>query len=474
MSQLSSKNTHTTLNPIVWQVLDILWIEKSSYKDDGNQYKKQIHTIIGENPTAKDNLDLVGFLIEKTGVDYVLEEFGREILQDRKIAMMALARDPNVFFRLSPKQKLDIKFAQVVIQSMIRNGVSFFEVEDFVSQNFSSKKMVKKLMDFYAKGIEIFKKLNQTDANKNLSVLEQKNPKIYKKIRDSNIVSQSGSRQKLSADFIQMLPSQLSLFPDFESLTKTEQDQILSHIVLSYMGLTESDMSSELQVFLDNILSLIDIHKHIQSMAPSEPQEQEEWDDAEQEPQEEEQEDEIENRMEYVLPTYNYRSGDSQVQIDIWQGKKIQFSQHEFQQINNTALKNYIQSAETLEGLGLGFVFQYREQFFWSICGLEYMYWEWLNQAMMLRILNKIGKNIGIPEKKYVQQDDDAPKEVGCFNRVEEAIHHFKGIRDTGKLQDTLIVEPFKRGTKSVLRHVLEYKWLLDREGMGFYNSMWS
>ena len=63
-------NTQKDENPILSQVLGILWMKENPFKNIDGDYKMQINSIIKSNSKVKGNKKLALYLIEEVDVSY--------------------------------------------------------------------------------------------------------------------------------------------------------------------------------------------------------------------------------------------------------------------------------------------------------------------------------------------------------------------------------------------------------------------
>ncbi len=331
-------------------------------------------------------------------------------------------------------------------------------------------------MNFYKKYLKTAEYIFQSDIERQLINLREKKADFYTLIFEKKLIEAQWKNIKVSQKFTKTFLEEIWNIAWYKDLSVLQQQEKKIEIIAAYLGLTNTDIPEEIQVFFITLLDALHIKQEKRKA------EKENLEDEKKETQEQEEirdtENDFEDRFDFCIPHCNYvHLAQGGCNISLWNNVAMSLSEDEMSKISNTALRNYVSGVQKLTELGLGFALYHQDRFF-SLCGVDHIYGEWLSDAKILKILNMVGKNIGVPEKNFSKnkKDKQEQREVGCFRSLEDAVFQFRRIRDTGKIQERdecPLVEVSKKWHKSILRHIFEYKGLFDKEGSGFNISQW-
>jgi len=465
----NTKNTSASLNPVIEEVLSILWIEKKGFKAIPGDYRQTINTILWEWDNST-NKALALYLIQNVDVSY-FHRIDKTLRQDKQVVLAALWQKSSIFKSLTPKYQLDYDCWVQTIKSMIRERINFLEVETFLNSNFKNVKVFERLLKFYTGYLKVADYIFQSETEKQLVAIKTNFPDIYDLILSKGIIQQKEKKIVLTLAFIKHFLEQVAT-PMFITLSPEEQKLFQVQICREYLWLPEKQISPEIQLFLESLVDLVSVKKHTKAQEEKEEKKVEIEEDID-----DEQEHELETRLDFCIPPCHYTALDNgSCDIHVGADIRLNLDEKEMDSISNRALQNYISAVKKLTYLGFWFAFRNQEQFF-RIMDVDPIYGEWLSEWKVLKILNKVGKKIGIPEKIISEwnpeMEEKKETQVGCFDSVEEASLRFRDIAKTGKVNDDMVIDPGKKWDKSILRHVLEQRWLYDVEGKWFLVARW-
>lgn len=437
MKQDNSQNIqaqNVTIPGRVEDILKILWINEESLQSEASNVSSGIDDVLKIYEVAQEK-----------GIANL--NFSNK--QDVKKAMDIIAIDASVFGKLTKDFREDVDVWKQTLKSYLEEWKSFLEVQDFIAKNFSKKKQPA-LSQFYRDHIRMTSDIFLTSIEKQLLDLDEKNPKLYKSI-SAKLLQQNQKSFVLRSRFLNHFTKSLSKNPEYHNLSEQERDSFDISIFQNYLWLKKTEMTPDMLMLFLSLRELIHIKKAQQEIEEEEKENDEELDNV----------SESDDTNEYRTYSPLFVTEDT---IDMWAGQSIKLTEKEMQ-MNDTALENYVTAVKTCDDLGLWFIFRHKHQFLSVICGIDYLSGEWITESKLLKILNKIGKKIGIPEKE-LSEDKDGTKVIGCFKTFWEAKSQFRDIRDTWVV-GWVSYDPMK-SDRTVAERVLIQKWFFHLEWKGF------
>lgn len=461
----NSSNKIEDANPVLLDVLKILWMKQDSFKQVEGDYKIHIDTILKENESARLNKKLALYLISEVGVQYFYKF--PSLHSDPDIVIAAIQRDSDIFSRLTPEQMLNMKIAKEYVKSLVREKITFVQIEKKLSTYFPDTAIFQKLFKFYRKYLKVIEHVFYSDLEKQLVQIRNLHPSIYELIFQKWLLHEKGKDIRLWEWFTKFFTEEITKNPNYESLSPEEKKQVHLEIMIRFLWVPRKALHKDVIAFLQSL----DEYLHVKQQKNTIDDETDEpVDDT---PDESIQTDETAQRLDCILPQYNYTveaSGDCTIQL--WNKVKIMLSEAEMQRMTNNLLQKYVDGVSMLSNLGLAFAMRQQERFF-SLCGVNPLDWDGLNDGKLLKIFNKVAKIIGIPEKEIiVGYDEDGEhkteKEIWCFERLDEAKYQFGNIKSSGKINDTLICDPAKKWNHSIVEIALDQDGCYDLQSGAF------
>lgn len=458
------------------KVLGILGIEKTWFQSIPGDFRQTINTILWQGQNNK-NFELALYLIEHVDATYY-DKLDPSLKNNKKIILAVLRQDSAYFSRVPLEFQTDFECAKEALKSMVREKISFLEVEKFLSTHFETQntKLFSRLFAFYRNYLKVAEYVFHSETERQLIHLKQSCPDIYKIILEKKILEQKGKKIVLSSVFSEFFLKHISPI-DVSQLSKQEYKNAQIQICLDFLKIPAKHMSVELLEFLQALIDQLQLDSYKKQQEDrvkqsDQLQEEDAWDE-----QEQDWEYGLEERLSFCIPPCHYDMYSSGwCRIHVGDGANLELTEKQVESISDRALQNYIFAVKKLTNLGFGFVFQHTETFF-RLMDVDPVYGEWVSEWKILKILNRVGKKIGIPEKIISQGNPETQEkkevQVGCFESVSEASLRFKEIRDTGKINGESIIDPGKKWDKTVLRYALEDKWLFSSEGKWFVVSAW-
>lgn len=421
----------------VESILGLLWVDKKWLDTQATQVSSGIDDVLKIYQTAQDAA------ISKL-------QFSNK--QDVKKAMDVIALDSTAFDKLSIWFRDNLDVGKQTLKSYLEEWKSFLDVQNFIATHFSKKKQPA-LSQFYRDHIKLTSDVFLTSIEKQLMNLDEKTPKLYKKF-SAQLLEQRSNQLVLNPTFVSRFKDTIAKNADYAWLSLEEKDSFDISIFQSYLWLKKADMTPDILMLILSLRELIHI-KETQSDI-DEDDESTDWDN---DAQDGLSDDETQSYDSYA-PLFS-----SDWVIDIWAGASIKLTEKEME-MNDTALENYVTAVKLCNSLWLGFVFKHKHQFLSTICGIDYLSGEWITESRLLKMLNKIWKKIGIPEKEILWNNEDGSKKIWCFKTFWEAKKQFQDIQSTGVV-GWVSYDPMK-SDRSVAERALIQKWFFDLKWNGF------
>jgi len=175
----------------------------------GGDYRKKIDLILKENEKAKRNKKLALYLINEVDAKYFykLADFS----EDSDIILSAIKQDASIYASLSSKMQRKTNFAQEALKSLVREKVSFIEVEKFLTRFFPDEKIFTQMFAFYKEYLKTVEYIFRTDIERQLIDIRKSSPHIYKEIFQKKLLEEQGKNISITQEFSQYFLEQVSL-----------------------------------------------------------------------------------------------------------------------------------------------------------------------------------------------------------------------------------------------------------------------
>lgn len=453
MKQDNSQNTQSDINPVVAQVLDLLGLDAFWFEET----KTSIDNLLKEakKPENITNKKMVLLLIEMWENPLLDSQIWKK---NREVSLAMVRKDPDNFAYLDPKFK-NLEFWKEALKSMVKQRSSFSTLQKFISDNFTDRKILKNLRKY----LQTLEGVFISDIEKYLISIQESSPKVYDAIFAKNLFTQKRKNLSLSSDFIKYFTDRISTASTYMVLEPMDKQVFDISIFKEYLSLSSQDMTPEISGFFISLRSLIQVKKlqdTSENTQDSETENAEDWVNASQE----------ETRLDYHKPEYTYTLALDGCSLDMWEWEKLNVSQKELDTMTDVALNNYIEAVKVCRWLGLGFIFKHKHKFLSVICDIDYLSGEWISESKLLKILNKIGKNVWIPEQDVDEGETETTTSKRCFKTLWEARYQFRDIKSTGVV-GWISYDPMKSDRSVVERALIgknlfgeQWEWPLNQK----------
>lgn len=445
MKQDNSQNTASAeihIPTVVSQILKKLWVDETALESEASKVSSGIDGVLKIYENAQDK---------------AISNLRSGKKQDVKKAMDIIALDSSAFDKLEIGFKDNLDIWKQTLKAYIDEWKSFLEVQSFIQDSFAKKKQPA-LSEFYRNHLKMSSEVFLTNIEKQLMVIDERSPKIYKTI-SHKILKQNKKRLALQDGFLDHFQKTILENDTYHQLDQEKKDAFDISTFQKFLWLKSGEMTPDILTLILSLRELIQIKDNIKKTG--EDSEDLSWED-DTESVSQDDEAEVYSWTDYSITFL------SESTIDIWAWQSLQLTPEEIE-MNDLALENYVQAVKVCRELGLWFIFKHKRQFLSSICGIDYLSGEWLSESKILKILNKLGKKIWIPEKSFVDETskDKTPK-IWCFQTLWEAKYQFGDIQSTG-IVGGLSYDPMK-SDRSVTERALIQKWFFDLEWKWFLN----
>ena len=451
------------VNPIVEEVLDILWIKKESFRSEETELR--IKEILSDSPEAKENKELALFLIWKFGWWYYMD-LAPKLREDKDIMEAVLREDPRIFAKIPLKSRISSRNIEATLEWYISEKMNFVEVERFLTKQFPEAKDFMKYFWLYKKLFTKSENIMYSPLERHLIDLRSEKPDFYKLIFQKELLSQNGRNISLHKKALDYILKEISKQENFYTREALEQKNTFFSFICVYLWVSHENLSDTQKYFLWEL---------VQNISQKSTQKKEDEDDESVSTVEDiiESDGFSDDEWEGIpaLAGYSYSlSPSGHCYIDTASGV-VDLSEDELQSFNDTALQNYLFAVEFLERVGLWFALKHKQQLF-RICDIDYKTDSWLTEWKLLRVCNRLWKKLGIPQKRFVsdegESDQEISQDVGCFHTLSEAAYRFREIAASGSVNNDWYYDPAKRGNRNIVEIYLIEKWDFDAEGRGF------
>lgn len=460
-------NTKTTLNfdpvsnPILERVAGILWVseEKLSKTLEKKQIPGTISAIL-ELPEYANHQELALFALEEEKITFT--QISPKLRKNPDFIQRIIFLMPHFFSYLSPDEQHDQRYIYSEIKGMVKKRKNFLEVESFLKQYIPDLEEREKYRSFYREYVKLVGYFFAYDIEKYLFELNQYQPELLHSLLERNFFEVIGKEFKIGKSLWTIARD---IYASLQSQGINEEQEFIEKLLIS-LGIKQWWINKK-EIWLWKSL-----YEQVSLESVSSSQEKESKETEVDESSQGSSLSRDEEKINYALPHYIssvWISGKCQIYYN--ETKSIEMDEKQLQDMTLAALENYMIFLRVFDELGLSFLSErYRDQFL-HIWGFHYDSGEGITQARLLRLLNIVGKNIGVPEKKY--EDEEGNKKVGCFETLAGAKLAFRYIKETGNINDTFVCAPSERGDYAITEIYLIQNGYIDREGRGLNISKW-
>lgn len=465
----NSANTKDWGNEVVDKILKIIGKKQSDFSSFSDNYRHNISTILKESEQARDNKKVALYIISEVDPKYFFEL--EALRNDDDIIIAALKRDSSIFARLSSDKMANLTIAKQYIKSLVREQTHFVQVEQLMQKYFPDAKVFSKLLDFYKKYLKVAEYVFGSEIERQLLSLRESSPSLYKLLFEKKLLSSHGKWASITPEFTKYFLESIAAHPNYDKLKDEEKQDFQIHVFIRYLELPKNNTPKNVLEFLELLRDTI----HIEQDSKQAQEQDEDIEDEVVVEKKQSPKDEVAERLDYILPQYNFNvSHSGWLQVELAGGVDISLSAKEVENVHNSVLQKYIEGCSFLSNLWLAFALKHQGIFFGTICGgIDPLDTEWLSDSRLLKILNVVAKRIGIPEKEIIvgyNEDGEhkTEKQVGCFHRLEEAVFQFRKIGSSGYVNDELICDLSKKWDRSIIEIALDKKWFYDSQSGAF------
>ncbi len=245
----------------------------------------------------------------------------------------------------------------------------------------------------------------------------------------------------------------------YNTLKQKERSDYILKLSFKFLKQDENNLSHKSQAFLISLLSTIFFQKIKQKGAK----------EREVSENSEENGEKIPEDINYdyeVLENYNYSH--MWASYRVWESSPdfaVTLSSKQVASMSETSLQHYISFSHQMSVLWLWFLIKKHSSKIMIATDIDFYSWEGMTEARILTFLNKIGRNIWVPEKSFqsknTNEDTEHITETRSFRSLQEAIFTFRAIKSSGKINGRDIVDPANSWDKSVVECAMIQLWLI-------------
>ncbi|MDD2871281.1 MAG: hypothetical protein PHS49_04785 [Candidatus Gracilibacteria bacterium] len=491
MQQSNNKNAEPKFeNPIFEQILKIINSSISAGEIQALEkklgFKKTILKIIEKD---KSNKNLALFLISEISPKYFMQF--TELQSDISIAKVAIYRDSSLYIYASPILRKKTEFGFLVLESMVREGRSFSEIESYIEQN--HKKNKNAFYEKYMQLLELGNIVYSNDITKQLIAIKESNNTLYEHIFKVGLVNKNTKKLEINNQFIKSIVTELTKIPEYQNLDIDKQGEFRIKYIENIFGIKISKLEENEKYIFTTLLNLIIINEAKVKLSKKDDIEEKDKNTQNENTQNNHEtektinvKDDFEDLLEYTYPHSTFYVSDGGYTIETNIGNNLFITNNEKDKFTSKALANYIKFYNTMYKLGLIFLWQKYKNDFTILCnnkfGFDYMRNEGITESKTLSVLNLIGKNIGIPETTYLVDNYDSngvlqetkkqEKIIGCFKTIGDAKLKFIEIKETGIINGDRYSDNSAFGNQAVENKLIEIL-CIDQKGNGLNISKW-
>ncbi len=432
---------------------------KNTWEPDNLEITQKIEEILTREDMPGVDMTLMKKLVgdvlhgDKSKALHVMESADVDIFQylpdslkcDKDVVIKALRKKGSIFGSLPLEMKKNIDIQSVALESMISSWESIITIISVIES--WDKKNYKTLRELLSRKLWEKKDYFTTPLSKLIYEVFENDTDLYRTIKEKHFLTNNGNIS-LSGRFTSILAKAQE---GLESSTPDELQEKLMNLILKFLGISKWSLSKQGRALFENIISGISIAQK--------------WEDDEQEDDQEgaeisnDNEDEEEGpEIDYSVWPYSY--SDTGSSFTVWDdgGNSVNLESEVFNNISEKSLENFMNFSALTKNLGLGFLVEKHARLSQLVTKVNFYDGEGMSEARILKFLNSVGKNIGIPEESY--EDSEGNKKVGCFNNLGATKMHFREVKNTGKIGN-LDIDPAKKWDKTIIEIYMKYSGLL-------------
>ena len=433
---LVSKNISKILGLEIWK-LEIEEQKKwSSFLIDGILKKYSKHK------------KLAKYLLSEVDSKY-FSKLDINLRSDKEIILVAIRASSDNYKFIADNLKTQDFVAYEIIKSFIREDKNYFEINTFIDTNFL--KLKKDLLKFYKKQLNKIDRVLSDDLTKNLIYLNENNIEFFELLKNNKIVIGKWNKINVNPNFINDLEKYFHNNDDYKLADIEWKKQIKFNYLMHILWVNGIYINNELSSILYSIIGLCNLKqdkKNIEKKVKEEKYDSENFDDEDDNNIKDwkiknNDDDIFSDKLDYCLPNYTYTYSWWWYYINSPSNIPVIINEEEKNNFTSKALQNFIKFYSKLYKLWLSFLWDKYKTKFITLAnnkfGLDYLNWDGITAWKTLSVLNLIWKNIWVPEKEIIWEDQKPLKEIKCFKTLWEAELKFEGIKSSSMINGEFI-----------------------------------
>lgn len=441
-SQKIPENTRAE-NDVFAQIEAIL-SKQDNGTTDTSSLRKKIAVILDDQASNKHKNTALHYI---QNLDAELYLYLPEILkQDPDIIRAALKAEGRLIDAIPVEYREDISYLQESLQSMSKKSSNFWRCIELLEQYRSDEQRRKTLWDFFQKScLKNFSKEQQLIADLYFEEYE-----TFLMLRHRGFFWKESSWFSLPKDFLKLLKN--TTLQELQKLSPWERTNQIQTLLREYLQLSSEAISKLFSEILEHISQKLRIPEA-------------DADDEENNEKQEEESDSQNNTTSALedlsssgyghLWGYSTISFGSQYYVTSPAGETLEFHREELDKMSQRSLERFFHFRSILDHLDLSFLIEKHARKIMLATDVDFYAWEGMSDARILKFLNSVAKNIGIPEKTF-QAEWSEEKLIGCFETLDGAKMAFHHVRETGHAGSTFICAPSEKGDYSIVELTLK------------------
>lgn len=415
---------------------------------------QQVSGILHLTPEEQSRLQVEE---KKLGFQAVMTRLLQENKWNKQLALVGVKKDPIYFHTLSDQKLLqDEDIATATVRGLVEKGYDHVYVRGFIDLHFKKQPALhKKLALIYREVLTTATKVYIDDLNKGLELLKWQNPELYTILQKSWVLKAAGKGYRLDPKFQMVFSEALGKNDLYTRTDDSKKRQALKRQqLLQMLGISPSDLKEDAVFVIDILLGLLVV------------QESKQWEDTAQkkEPQKEmvadtDDELDIDEKLGFCVPDCQYTTSWGVYYVSTDTNKKVELSKEEVARFTSEGLRNFLAFYDMLYDLHLNFLWDKHKTRFVTmlnnVIGFQYPDGQGVTEARATRVLNLLGKSIGL-----IGNNSDA-RYTKWFADIGSAQEAFRNIKDYYEIDGQEYVSSGMYGA-SIVEEVLKSHGYID------------
>lgn len=425
--------------------IEAILLEHQNGELDTRNLKSQISQILESVPSLKHKKTALR-LIEDSDPE-LYRYLPENLKQDPDIILATVQADGDMLQYIPKSSQRDMLYIKESMLSLSKKPAGFPKILDLLDSSRKEKERFEELSEYVQKELlGRFSKLQSAILQLFLAEYE-----TFLLLQKLGFFTRTQEGLIPAKNLLKQLDSKKR--QELESLPAYQRPLFLQEFLANFVGVSLKESSKLLGNLFEIFSEMIVFPQEAKKQAPDTDNEPILTSKTPQKPQTLAQ---IGVKESLILPqNYTHIAFGSYYYVSNPQGETHVLAKQELTKMSENSLTQYFYFLALLERLDLDFLVSKHARKVMLASDVDFYEGAGMSDARILKFLNSVAKNIGIPEKSFQKQDSET-KLIGCFETLDGAKLAFERVKETGYAGTTHICNPSEKGDYSIVELALK------------------